>query len=129
QRAKASATARYIAPVSRNSKPSRSASFRATVLFPDPAGQSIVTIMGHRGRDYSVVYLENYRNAARGNRGAPYRPRGACTGVTVQGGNMPHPPVCSGVGNVKERTEGRTAEPRPHSGAAGGRGCRPSRRE
>ena len=39
------ATARYIAPVSRNSNPSRLASPRAAVLLPEPAGPSIVTIM------------------------------------------------------------------------------------
>lgn len=41
----ASATARYIAPVSRNWKPSRSARRRAAVLLPLPAGPSMVTIM------------------------------------------------------------------------------------
>ena len=39
----ASVTARYIAPVSSRRQPSRSASVRATVLLPAPAGPSIVT--------------------------------------------------------------------------------------
>src|SRR5688572_17912158 len=43
--APAKATARYMAPVSRKRKPSRSASARATVLFPAPAGPSRVTII------------------------------------------------------------------------------------
>ena len=38
-------SARYIAPVSRYRKPSRSASLRATVLLPAPAGPSIATII------------------------------------------------------------------------------------
>ena len=44
-RVRARATARYMAPVSRYSNPSRLASPRAAVLFPDPAGPSIVMIM------------------------------------------------------------------------------------
>ena len=42
-RSAARVTARYIAPVSRSRQPSRSASSRATVLLPAPAGPSIVT--------------------------------------------------------------------------------------
>src|SRR5947199_10428248 len=42
----ANATARYIAPVSRNAKPSRSAKRRAMLLFPAPAGPSMATIIG-----------------------------------------------------------------------------------
>ncbi len=41
----ASPTARYIAPVSRYVKPSRSATARATVLLPAPAGPSIAITM------------------------------------------------------------------------------------
>src|SRR3954469_14837598 len=42
-RSAARVTARYMAPVSRNRHPSRSASRRATVLLPAPAGPSMVT--------------------------------------------------------------------------------------
>ena len=42
-RSAAKVTARYIAPVSSNRQPSRSANLRATVLLPAPAGPSIVT--------------------------------------------------------------------------------------
>src|SRR5262245_29734419 len=45
----ASATARYIAPVSRNANPSRSANWRAIVLLPAPAGPSMATIIGGQG--------------------------------------------------------------------------------
>src|SRR6185312_825426 len=45
RRANATATARYIAPVSRKSNPNCSARCRAAVLLPEPAGPSIVTIM------------------------------------------------------------------------------------
>ena len=41
----ANVTARYVAPVSRWATPKAAARFRAAVLFPDPAGPSIVTIM------------------------------------------------------------------------------------
>ena len=41
----ASATARYIAPVSRYSNPNRAASALVTVLFPTPDGPSMVTII------------------------------------------------------------------------------------
>jgi len=41
----AKVTARYMAPVSRNSKPRRRASALAALLLPAPAGPSIVTIM------------------------------------------------------------------------------------
>ena len=42
----ANATDRYMAPVSRYSSPSRSASRRATVDLPDPAGPSMaITLM------------------------------------------------------------------------------------
>src|SRR6185436_17467253 len=48
----ASVTARYIAPVSRKRNPRRRASSRAALLFPAPAGPSIVTIImfGVEGR-------------------------------------------------------------------------------
>ena len=39
-------TARYIAPVSRNAKPSCLASNRATVLLPAPEGPSMATTSG-----------------------------------------------------------------------------------
>src|SRR4029077_3097221 len=39
-------TARYMAPVSRNSKPSRLASALAALLLPAPAGPSMVMTMG-----------------------------------------------------------------------------------
>src|SRR5438132_10699426 len=42
----ASATARYIAPVSRKRYPSRSATSAPIVLFPAPAGPSIATVRG-----------------------------------------------------------------------------------
>src|SRR4051794_26128532 len=45
RRKAARAMVRYMAPVSRKSKPSRSATLRATVDLPVPAGPSIVTIM------------------------------------------------------------------------------------
>src|SRR5438067_815222 len=41
----ASVTARYMAPVSRKSKPRRRASARAALLLPAPAGPSTVMIM------------------------------------------------------------------------------------
>ena len=44
-RSDASATARYIAPVSRYVKPSAPATARATVDLPAPAGPSMATIM------------------------------------------------------------------------------------
>ena len=46
----ASATARYIAPVSRYVKPSRSATARATVDLPAPAGPSIAITMASEAR-------------------------------------------------------------------------------
>src|SRR5436309_13789753 len=42
----ASATARYIAPVSRKRYPIRSATSAPIVLFPAPAGPSIATVRG-----------------------------------------------------------------------------------
>src|SRR5262245_756628 len=55
----ARATARYVAPVSSISKPSRWASALAALLLPEPAGPSIVIIMSwdggrHNGIDSSV---------------------------------------------------------------------------
>src|SRR5262245_42778114 len=50
----ASATARYIAPVSRYSKPSRAASAFVTVLFPTPEGPSTVTIMGAQNAERGI---------------------------------------------------------------------------
>ena len=46
RRSAANVTARYIAPVSRYSSPSRSARARPTVLFPAPAGPSIAITTG-----------------------------------------------------------------------------------
>src|SRR5215211_2446300 len=48
--AEASATARYIAPVSRYVNPSRSATARATVDFPAPAGPSMAITMASEAR-------------------------------------------------------------------------------
>ena len=45
---RASATARYIAPVSRYVKPSRAATARATVDLPAPAGPSMAMTMARR---------------------------------------------------------------------------------
>ena len=42
-----SVNARYVAPESRNDTPNAAARFLAAVLFPDPAGPSIVIIMPH----------------------------------------------------------------------------------
>src|SRR4051794_37379912 len=51
----ASATARYIAPVSRYVKPRRSATARATVDLPVPAGPSMaMTILGSEIRSVGV---------------------------------------------------------------------------
>src|SRR5438445_634374 len=62
RRRAASATARYIAPVSKKRYPRRSATSAPIVLFPAPAGPSIATVRG-------VAFFE--RNAApeRGDRG------------------------------------------------------------
>ncbi len=52
----ASATARYIAPVSRYVKPSASATARATVDLPAPAGPSIATtVTDHPGDDAHAI--------------------------------------------------------------------------
>src|SRR6185436_19536360 len=48
-------SARYMAPVSRYRKPSRRASIDATVLFPEPAGPSIATIMSREGSELPQV--------------------------------------------------------------------------
>ncbi len=48
RRSAATATARYIAPVSMYRNPSRRATSRATVLFPDPIGPSIAIAIASR---------------------------------------------------------------------------------
>src|SRR5262245_47003596 len=52
-------TARYIAPVSRKSKPRRRARARAVLLFPAPAGPSMVTtvVMSHRADEHRSLRL------------------------------------------------------------------------
>src|SRR5262245_5252749 len=58
----ANATLRYIAPVSRYSKPRRSASRRATVDLPDPAGPSMaITFIEERTLSERVENLEELR--------------------------------------------------------------------
>src|SRR5687767_8450516 len=49
-RIEARATARYIAPVSRNLYPRRSARRRPIVLLPAPAGPSMAMVLGTRAR-------------------------------------------------------------------------------
>src|SRR5262245_18674383 len=81
----ASVTARYMAPVSRNRKPRRTARARAALLFPDPAGPSMVMIIVSALAGLSAL-IENVGIPGAGGKGqAPKNP-------------TPHPPPRSGEG-------------------------------
>src|SRR6266702_3236494 len=64
----ASVTARYMAPVSRNWKPRRRARALAALLFPAPAGPSMVIIMACPSSRPAVEVVERKRRNFRGTR-------------------------------------------------------------